>query len=68
MLTVNRKIGIPAYKGHSLRLQALHNLSTSPLLDTNFIIRNKNQAFELEFKSSTNEADAARVFTKYDRK
>ena len=45
MLTLNRKIGVPAYKGHSLRFQALDNLSRSPLLDTNFVVRNKNQAF-----------------------
>lgn len=45
MLAVNRRIGVPAYKGHSLRFQALESLSKSALVDTNFVVRQKNQAF-----------------------
>lgn len=39
MFALHGKTGVPPYKGHNLRFQALRNLSTSPIVDTNFTKR-----------------------------
>lgn len=53
MLGVHGRTGVPAYKGHNLRSQALQTLSTSSLIDTNFVLRD-GQVF---LNASTKDVD-----------
>ncbi len=68
MLTKQGRTGIPPYKGEILRTKALGILANNPLVDTNFIIRdrsvflnnddlNQKQKMRLEFVQNMAESD-----------